>query len=358
MLFFWTPDDRVPLGGIKQIYRHAELLQRGGLESRVLHTRPGFVCSWFEHAAPMAYLGETFSRRTRQRAGTLLPRVTLAPDLRLFKGRKIQLASRAGVYSDHELSADDVLVFPEYLGAALIDAGIELPMVIFNQNVHGTFRGYGFNEQPTSTIYSKPNVLGAIVVSEHSRRYLKYVFEELDVHRVVNGVDSSLFHPNDAPRHRQVAFMPRKQPQHLEQVINILNLRGALDGWTLAPIQGLSESGVAEILRHTFLYLSTCHEEGFGLPPVEAGMAGCLVVGYTGLAADEYFEEGLADRVEQDDVLGFAQAVERTLAWIEADEAKAIEKGRAFSDFLTQRYSLEHERESVLSAWQSLLAKQ
>jgi len=357
VLLFWTPDDQIPLGGTKQIYRHVEHLQRAGVEARVLHGKPGFSCTWFEHDAPMAYLGEPLSRRTRQRAGSLLPRLTPPPDLRLFEGRKIQLGNGSGASADHALSSNDVLVLPEYLGTALSDVEIELPVVIFNQNVHGTFRDYGLGDQATPTIYRRPNVLGAVVVSEHSRQYLKYAFEGLDVYRVVNGVDQSLFHPNDSPRLRQVAFMPRKMAPHLEQVINLLKVRGALDGWTLAPIAGLHEAGVAEIMRHAFLFLSTCHEEGFGLPPVEAGMAGCVVLGYTGSAADEYFVEGLAERVDQDDVLGFARAVERTLAWIEADEANAIARGRAFSEFLTQRYSLEQERESVVSAWQALLAK-
>jgi glycosyltransferase involved in cell wall biosynthesis len=244
---------------------------------------------------------------------------------------------------------------PEYLGAILADANIELPMVIFNQGWEGTFRGYGLGERPPKTVYSQPNVLGAVVVSEYIRQYLEYAFDGLDVRRVVNGVDSSLFHPNDAPRRRQVAYMPRRMPHHLEQVLNILMLRGALKGWKLVPIAGLNESGVAEILRHSFVFLSTCEEEGFGLPPVEAGMAGCLVVGYTGSGANEYFQEGLCERVDQDDVLRFAQAVEQTLAWVEADESKAIEKGRALSTFLTERYSREREAESVVNAWRALV---
>jgi glycosyltransferase involved in cell wall biosynthesis len=276
--------------------------------------------------------------------------------LDLYDGRKIQIAEGAGSYREHRLSSADVLVMPEYLGLALADANIELPMVIFNQGWSPTFRGYGFGECASRTPYARPNVLAAVAVSEYVRRYLEYAFEGLNVLRVVNGVDPSLFHPNSMPRYRRIAFMPRRMERHIEQVINMLVLRGALDGWELAPIVGLPESGVAEILRHSFVYLSTCEEEGFGLPPLEAGMAGCIVVGYTGSGADEYFHDGLCERVDQDDVLGFAQAVERTLAWVEANEAKAIERGRAFSEFLNDRYSLEREAESVIRAWRTILA--
>ncbi len=357
MLFFWTPDNAIPIGGVKQIYRHVEILGRAGIEARVLHTRPGFACTWFEHSAPMAYLGESALGRVRREVWFGVHRSAPPADLNLFDGRKIKLADGRGSYRNHRLSSSDVLVMPEYLGASLAHADIRLPMVIFNQNVHGTFWGYGFGENAGNSVYRRPNVLGAVVVSEHNRRYLEYAFEGLEVHRVVNGVDSALFHPNDSPRRRQVSFMPRKKPQHLEQLINILANRGTLRGWELAPIDGLDEAGVADILRHAFVFLSTSYEEGFGLPPVEAGMAGCLVVGYTGSAGDEYFEEGLCERVDQDDILGFAQAVERTLSYVEADEAGAIERGLAFSKFLSGRYSLEREVETVLAAWQALLER-
>lgn len=361
MLFFLTPDRPSPSGGLKQIYRHAELLESAGIEACVLHTQTGFACRWFEHNARLAYLGETLSRRARRVIDTNLRRSwqppSPVPDLDLFEGRKIRLAEPTGSYREHKLSSSDVLVLPEYLGVALADAHIELPMVIYNQAWWPTFRGYGFGERAAQTAYSRPNMLGAVAASEYIQRYLEYAFEGLNVHRVVNGIDSSLFHPNDGPRHRRIAFMPRRMTSHLEQLFNMLTLRGALDGWELTPIAGLSESGVAEVLRHSFVYLSTCEEEGFGLPPAEAGMAGCVVIGYTGSGAAEYFKEGLCERVDQDDVLGFAQAVERNLAWVESNEAAAIEQGRAFSEFLTERYSLEREADSVLTAWRALLAK-
>jgi len=357
VLLFWTPDDPVPRGGSKQIYRHAELLHEAGIEARVLHQRTGFACKWFEQRAPLAYLGEDLVRRTHRRAGALLPRLTPKPDLELLEGREIKLSDGDGTFSSYTLSPEDVIVLPEYLGAMLAEAKLELPLVIFNQNVHGTFRGYGYGEDLSRTVYSQPNVLGAIVVSDHNQRYLSYVFEDLDVHRVVNGVDPSLFYPPVGAKRRQIAFMPRKQARQLEQLLNILRTRGVLDGWELVCIDGLDEPQVARALQDAFVFLSTCHQEGFGLPPVEAGMAGCLVVGYTGIAADEYFQEGLAERVPQDDVLVFAQAIERTLAWIDADESAALARGRAFSDFLTERYSLDREAESVLTVWRALLAK-
>jgi glycosyltransferase involved in cell wall biosynthesis len=358
VLLFWTPDLSIPSGGIKQIYRHAELLQRAGIEARVLHTQRGFVCDWFEHRAPLAYLGETLPRGARRRIGEIVSRASPMPDLDLVEGRSVRLYDDDEHVRNHVLSERDVVIMPEYLGVKLRDAHIELPMVIFNQNVHTTFRGYGFDDFAGSAIYMRPNVLGAVVVSEHSKKYLEHTFEGLEVHRVINGVDSSLFHPNDPPKKRQLAFMPRRMPDHLEQVINILAIRGALEGWELAPISGVDEGGVAEILRHSFIYLSTCKEEGFGLPPVEAGMSGCLVVGYTGTAADEYFLDGLCERIDQDDVLGFAQAVERLMKWVEDDPEAALSRGRAFSELLTERYSLAREEESVLAVWNALIGKQ
>lgn len=306
----------------------------------------------------MSYLGESVVRTARRWIGDKLSRVSPGADLQLHSGREILLhdptaAAGGPTETPYTLSSNDVLVMPEYLGASLAAANLKLPTVIFNQNVHGTFRGYGF-AQPLPSAYLQANVLGAVVVSEHNRRYLSYAFEQLRVERVVNGVDASLFFPGDEKEER-LAFMPRKMPGHIEQVLNILEHRGALEGWQLSPIDGMSEAEVAQELRRSLIYLSTCKEEGFGLPPLEAGMAGCLVVGYTGSAADEFFEAGLCTRVAQDDVLGLAEALETTLTFASTDRAAALARGHAFSEYLTARYSLVQETESVLTAWARLL---
>ena len=49
-------------------------------------------------------------------------------------------------------------------------------------------------------------------------------------------------------KRNQIAFLTRKNKSDLAQVLNILRLRGCLQGWQLVPIEGLDEEGVAQVL--------------------------------------------------------------------------------------------------------------
>src|SRR5439155_2004537 len=47
VVYYLTPDDNSPRGGVRVNYRHVDLLNAGGIEAAVLHTRTGFRCDWF-----------------------------------------------------------------------------------------------------------------------------------------------------------------------------------------------------------------------------------------------------------------------------------------------------------------------
>jgi glycosyltransferase involved in cell wall biosynthesis len=272
----------------------------------------------------------------------------------LEEGDKILLETESGDSATHTLTRRDVFSVPEYRGALLEGVLSDFPLVIFNQNTHNTFRYYPLERRTSKAVYGQPNVLGAVTVSEHNQEYLKFAFPELSVCRVFNGVDEALFHPG-GQKERRIAFMPRKMQEDLAEVFNILSARTTLDGWTLSPIDGMSERQVAEEMRRCLVYLSTCHREGFGLPPLEAGMSGCLVIGYTGAAAGEYMDSQHCYPVAQQDTLGFARQIEETLRFCETDPEAAEAKGRSFAENLAKTYSMSAERSSVIAAWRVLL---
>ena len=78
-------------------------------------------------------------------------------------------------------------------------------------------------------------------------------------------------------------------------------------------------------------------------------------MGIAGQGADEYMLSKYCEPVPQDDVLAFAKAVERSLQLFEQEPHIVEEKTRKFSSFLSERYSLEQERHSVVKIWTSLL---
>ena len=53
-IVYFSPAINDPLGGIKVIYRHSEMLSANGVESFIFHPEnPHFSCSWFSHAAKL-----------------------------------------------------------------------------------------------------------------------------------------------------------------------------------------------------------------------------------------------------------------------------------------------------------------
>ncbi|MGC4065161.1 MAG: glycosyltransferase family 4 protein [Polyangiaceae bacterium] len=350
-VYFVCPDTNAPVGGIKQIYRHAAILARDGVDAWVLHGQEGFSCDWFPHQSRVASLRTSLPRRIRSFLGRVEERLIPPPDLRLMPGRVLVPTNGSAI---RVLTEMDTVVLPEFYGALLEGACTQCKVIVFNQNAYGTFRGWGTHVRPSTNVYAQRNTLGAVCVSEHNRRYLTHAFPNLPVQRTINGIDLDVFYFERRPRRNQIAYMPRKLAHHLEQVIQILMLRGKLADWTLVPIDGLSETKVAETLRDSSVFLSSCEDEGFGLPPLEAALCGCLVVGYTGYAADEYLDPRYAWPVRQNDVLAFAQTLEAVVERCSREPDGLDRQREEFAALLSARYSLQREANSVLSAWRLL----
>jgi glycosyltransferase involved in cell wall biosynthesis len=349
-IFYVCPWAEKPTGGIKQIFRHVEALSAAGFDAYAL-VLDSIVPAWFDSSAPVATLKlprpgwiprRSWWRKNRidWLASPVSPLVTL------------QGGPRAGV--QRRLGEGDILVLPEYPGKALKPCGFGAKLAVFNQNAHYTFAGLTPTDGLQDFLYPR-HVMAALAVSQHTRDYLQFAFPSLRVLLTPNGVDTERFFPAaEGARKRQIAFMPRKLPGSLVQVLQMLRSRGALDGWQLRSIDGLDESAVAAALRESAIFLSTCHDEGFGLPPLEAGASGCVVVGYTGQAAREFMLPEHCYPIDQGDVLGFAQTLERVMAEYDRDPSRLTRQAAGYVDFIRERYSKAQEGRQVVAVWNEI----
>lgn len=102
------------------------------------------------------------------------------------------------------------------------------------------------------------------------------------------GIDSTIFKPaSQLPFVRWVAYMPRKNKEELNLVLNLMpiELKNKIS-WI--PLDGMSESDVVKNLQRCNVFLAMSKEEAFGLPPFEASLCGCLVIGYHGRGGKEW----------------------------------------------------------------------
>lgn len=311
-IFVVCPDYNEPSGGIRKLYLHVDVLARHGISAFVLHQRPGFRCSWFASATPVAYQGQ----------------VTVTPD--------------------------DFMLVPEIYGPDLAAAFPGVPKVVFNQNSYLTYHGYSLDRHDLRTPYTHPDVLATLVVSEDNRAYLAHAFPAHRFVRVHYGIDTGLFAclPDKKP---VIAYMPRKNAGEALQVFNILKFRGLLGQLEPVAIQGQAEAQVAAFLGTTLFFFSFGYPEGCPLPPLEAMACGCVVVGYHGWGGREYLREQFSYPVEPADVLGLARQAEAAILQWQQDPTAVRKKGDQAAAFVRQHYSREQEEEDIISFWRTTL---
>ncbi|PWK76875.1 glycosyltransferase family 1 protein [Aminobacter sp. AP02] len=312
-IYFVTPDHDSPSGGIRVIYRHVDILNAAGFNAYVVHWTRGFRCNWFEN------------------------------DTRVTNFANI--AVRSG----------DLLVFPE----VDVDLLSRLPRgvrhVIFNQNSHLTWSRC--TTADARRLYAaKPDLAGVVTVSEHNRAMLARAFPDCHpLHRVHLGLDEGLFYPAPGPRARRVAYMPRRGRNDALQVLAMLHARGALHGWEVVPLDGLSHAMVADQLRTTCLFLAFTHQEGFGLPSAEAMACGNYVIGNHGFSGREFFRPEFSTAIEAGDTLAFVRAVEEVLSRDNLDPGWCVARGRLAAKYIQSNYSVAAERNDVVDLYTQFL---
>ena len=340
-IYYRCPDKDYPVGGIRVIYRHVDVLNRNGFEAAVLHHYHPFRCTWFENETRVAHEVRYPDRssslparawRTSRRAAGRPPDIDPLPAL--------------------ELGAGDVLVLPEVM-PDVPEGEADVPKVVFNQGTYLTLAPYPLDVDPRALVYRRPEVRAAIVVSEDGRRYLETLFPKLPVRRVHYGIDPKLF-AFTREKKRQIAYMPRKNPRDVQQVLVRLRLAGRLDGWELVEIADRTEAETAAILRESAVFLSSGHPEGFGLPAAEAMAAGCVVVGYHGYGGQEFLTEDYGFPVPVGDVMAFAETMARVLDEIEHAPDALARRVETASRFVREHYSPEREERDLVAIWSEL----
>ena len=122
--------------------------------------------------------------------------------------------------------------------------------------------------------------------------------------------------------------MDRKLSQHSNLVINYLRFN-LNKNWQIKNLKNLSENKTYELLKKSKIFLSFSNLEGFGLPPLEAALAGNTVIGYTGQGGNEYWKKPLFIKINSGEVNKLALKV-----------IEVIKKGISMNNYFKAEYDL------------------
>ena len=342
-IYFVCPNTTHITGGVKQIYKQVEILNRNGISAYVLLEKKKQSNIWLtSYNIPIKYSPYLFKR------------------LRYFFGdKKLNIKRKLKLYylqrKSEKIDDSVILVFPEIYGIYIKDVFPDTPKVIFNQGCYMTFSGFSINKDYPVTPYNDKKTLGTIVASEDAFSYLSYTFKGSNIYRMILGIDNTIFNYS-AEKRKQICFMPRKMEEDIIQVIHILKQRGKVQNWDFVSIDNKTEKEVSEIMKKSIFFLSFNRNEGFGLPAAEAMACGCYVIGYHGQGGKEYFKPEFSTIIEAGNIIEYVKEIEEKIALYEKDPFPFLEKGKRASQFILSNYSVEKEEESILKIWNKILS--
>ena len=314
-LFYFCYDHQRPTGGQKRTYRHVDILNKSGYEAYVLHSRPDFRLTWFEHSTAVVD-GRTFAR----------------------------------MYD----AETDYLVLPEDLGQRI--GAWPGRKVILNKNLYRGFHSFGAHEVARYP-YHDAHVVAAFTISEHNRRHLQFTYPHLPIFKLETGIDAEFFKYRPLTDKKRQVVCSCKRPAETLTLYHMLRSRAAAGLNRSAEYEWVflnerPQSTISQLFQESPLFIFLSIEEGFARMPLEAMMCGCLVVGHQiGVTAEL---PPFAFNAPLDESLSTVVFIERVLAeWHHATTAweHVAETARS----LAVKFQGDREEASVRQAWGQVL---
>lgn len=347
-IYFAIPSADTPSGGVSVILEHVSLLQSAGYRVVPLVNQAdaryqfGFSGDHgalnFHHdpALPEPWVPSSYGGRLQRLFRRKLPRAVSR--LRSLRSSHPRARPERG----------DIVVVPEFWCSLLDKTYSEVDRVLLIQ-------GQSHILLPGPDYARLPEVYGATIATSRSTKALADRLGLGNVHLVPVAVGTGGGLQFTKQKRRQIAYMPRKRPEEVDFVTRLLKKSSVLAGYQFVSIDNMVWPQVTEVLNDSLFFLSFSDREGFGLPPAEAMLAGCIVIGYDGVGGAEFFDADSGVVLPDSDFVAVINAVEDAVREYEADPTRLDQLRKAASERIAREYSAEKMRTALLAAWQSIL---
>ena len=326
---FWfliQQDVAHPVGGVKQIYRFADILSQLGFYSCVVQKTSDFRPPWFKFDCAF----KTISYNE-------------------FKSLQLD-------------STIDYIILPETFLPIFFNVQ-DVPIIIFNQNMHYVFgENMSFKPKYVQSVYSSERLAHVLTVSHSDYSYItdSFPLEPSKVSLLVNAIETNLFKFKFSGS-KVISYMPRKNSSHSRTVLHLLSQQSWFvdSGWQLVPIHNMSQDLVSSTLQSSSIFLAFGYPEGFGLPLAEALACGCVIVGYDGIGGREISAIGqsfdIFRTVSYRDFYSFLKQIRYAIELFQNCPPSLISNLSAASRVVRNHYSYQNMVSSVEEFLQRIL---
>jgi hypothetical protein len=204
-----------------------------------------------------------------------------------------------------------------------------------------------------ATSYADYGVTDILCSSQTIRAYCAERHPQIPTHLVPCSVDSTLFKPS--AKIEQIAYAPRKRMIESAYLQDMFHHH--YPQWRAVPwleLSNLSEAQIAAGMASSALFLALSRLDGFGLTPIEAMAAGCVVAGFTGIGGREYATSANGFWAEEDDFPACLLALEQAMQLWQTGESP-LAAYHAAANATAARYTPTVFASACRDAWTSIM---
>ena len=344
-IFFVSPENLTPTGGVNVMFQSADILDEQGWSSSVHFQSSDYTYTHYPSRVKTSY--------------TVFPNDFRDVGVLRGLGRKLGRWSserrkprRPGANHFRTPGRSDLVVLPDFWISSQVPRFSGLPTAILAQDVFGSIRG---SLGPMARGKAVPqDFRGFITTSKASQAAVRAFGNGAHYHvPLFLGDTEFAFHES---KKRQICFMPRRRNDEVVAMTTFLKSRVENLGFDLVPIEGMSWAEVRRTMAESLIFLSFSRREGFGLPPAEAMAMGCLTIGYTGVGGDEYFTPDIAFPVPEDNFVAFYNQVVSVLERYVAEPGPLDEMRKRASERILTTYTRPNTTSALVTAMERMTA--
>jgi hypothetical protein len=333
-IVYILPPSKKPAGGPKVIYEHSDIinkLQLKNISSEILHIKKKRIFKILNS------IKKHFIHKNSYGWGT-----------RDLKADKNFLPSNKWISKDIAIRTNisfnknyDFIIIPEIMAHLANDLCIKknIKYAIFVMGAYAMNSTSEYQELKKS-YYNAEFIL---TLSDDTSKCVSHIFPELrnKITKISLSINNNRF--LSLKKNNLITYMPRKLPTD-SHILKIFLKENLPNKWKLQPLENLNEKELNRYLCSSKIFLSFSDFEGFGLPPLEAALAGNRVIGYTGEGGKEYWKKPLFNKIEKGNILEFSKQI---LNSTKKNHNKWLKETKTHRTKLLLKYSKEIETNSI-----------